>query len=171
LSRWNLFGLAWNAQLENHMTVHTLIRTQTIAAPLDQVFHFFADAGNLQQLTPPWLHFEILTPLPISMHSGTIIQYALRIRGIPVYWTTAIPEWVPSVRFVDVQLSGPYRLWHHTHEFQSCAEGTRMTDVVHYKLRYGLIGLLLHRFWVRRELDRIFDFRHHAIARRFSASL
>ena len=146
---------------------HTMRREQQIARPIDQVFAFFSDARNLEEITPPWLGFHTLTPGPIQLAPGTRIRYRLRIRGLPVYWTTEIRKWNPPVRFVDVQLSGPYALWHHTHIFESYKGGTRMTDVVHYRLPFGPLGRLVNLLVVKRDVQRIFEYRNRRIAEIF----
>jgi ligand-binding SRPBCC domain-containing protein len=140
----------------------TLTRSTRLNRPLDEVFAFFADAGNLERITPRELRFRILTPLPIEMRSGARIDYRLSLYGVPFRWRTEIAVWEPPHRFVDVQRSGPYREWIHTHRFLAEGEGTRMQDEVAYVLplgRLGLLGLPL----VRRQLDRIFDFREARI--------
>ena len=147
------------------MKPYRLFREQMIARPIDEVFQFFADAQNLEKLTPPWLSFQILTPLPIAMHAGAIIQYALRLHGIPVRWTTAITEWMPPLEFVDVQLVGPYVMWHHRHRFEAIGEQTRMTDEIHYVLPYGWLGRLAHNAFVARDLAAIFEFRARSVER------
>ena len=91
----------------------------------DEVFPFFADAGNLEAITPPWLAFEVVTPRPIEMRVGALIEYRLKLHRLPISWLTRIEEWEPGVRFVDAQLAGPYKLWHHTHEFEPDGAGTR----------------------------------------------
>lgn len=123
---------------------------------LDEVFEFFSNAGNLQELTPPWVQFQILTPLPIAMHAGQLIDYKIRIHGIPIRWRTEITHWEPGVRFVDVQRRGPYRLWEHEHRFQAERDGTLMTDHVRYAV-YG--GALIHTLFVKRDVERIFAYR------------
>ena len=149
---------------------HTLARQQRLARPRDEVFDFFADAGNLEAITPPSLRFRIVSPLPIAMSAGTLIEYRLRIRGVPLMWLTRIETWEPGRRFVDAQLAGPYSLWHHTHEFEALEDGTTlMRDVVRYALPFGLFGGLAHAAFVRRELAAIFDFRHAEVARRFGS--
>ena len=145
----------------------TLSREQTLPGSPDDVFEFFADAGNLEAITPPWLSFRIVTPRPIAMGPGTLIEYRLRLRGLPVSWLTRIEVWEPGVRFVDQQMRGPYALWHHTHEFAAePGGGTRMTDTVRYALPFGPVGALGHALFVRRDLERIFDFRFDAVASR-----
>ena len=99
------------------MTEHVLEREQLVPRPLDEVFAFFAEARNLERITPPWLRFEVLTPEPIAMTAGTLIDYRLRLRGIPLRWVSRIEEWEHERAFADRQLRGPYRLWHHRHEF------------------------------------------------------
>lgn len=138
---------------------HVLQREQLIPRPIDEVFAFFADAANLEAITPPWLGFHILTPTPIAMHTGARIRYRLRWHGLPMHWLTEIESWAPPTRFVDWQVQGPYRLWHHTHEFEPVANGTRMRDVVRYALPLGCLGRLAHRWRVRKDLDAIFDYR------------
>ncbi len=154
------------------MSSHTyqLIREQMIPCSVDEVFQFFADAGNLEILTPPWLSFEILTPGRIEMHAGTIIQYALKVHQIPVHWTTAISEWNPPHEFVDVQLRGPYILWHHRHKFQSLGNETRMIDEIHYRLPLGCIGRATHWLFVERDLCQIFDYRARIVGQQFRVS-
>ena len=149
------------------MRFHTLRRKQWIPQPLDEVFAFFCDARNLEDLTPPWLGFRILTPGAIRIGAGTEIRYRLDWHGIPVMWTTGIRRWEPPFRFVDVQLSGPYQLWHHTHRFESLGGGTLMTDVVRYRLPLGMIGRVTHAIKVRHDVERIFDYRFQRVRERF----
>ena len=144
---------------------HVLRREQRIPGGPDSSFGFFADAGNLEAITPPWLGFRIVTPRPIEMRAGTLIEYRLRLHGVPVSWLTRIEEWEPGMRFVDAQLTGPYKLWHHTHEFAPDGEGgTIMRDTVRYALPYGPLGELAHGLFVARDLDAIFDFRTRRVA-------
>lgn len=143
-----------------------LEREQIIRGELDEVFRFFGDAHNLEAITPPLLRFEVLTPRPIEMRAGTLIAYRMRVHRFPVRWLTEIETWEPPIRFVDRQLHGPYRLWHHTHTFEPCSDGTLMRDRVLYELPFGPIGTLAHRAFVRRDLERIFDFRAAVISRR-----
>jgi ligand-binding SRPBCC domain-containing protein len=148
---------------------YLLEREQFIPLPLAGVFPFFADAGNLEAITPAFLHFKILTPRPIAMQPGTLIDYRLRLFGVPIAWRTRIEEFAPPHRFVDFQLRGPYKLWHHTHEFRESSGGTLMTDRVRYEIGYGPVGALGNSLWVRRTLARIFDFRRDAIERLLGA--
>lgn len=148
------------------MTIHVLEREQRLPRPPGDAFAFFADARNLEAITPPWLRFRVVAPAPGEMRAGTLIEYRLRLHGIPVRWLTRIAVWEPGRRFVDVQVSGPYRLWHHTHDFLPDAGGTLMRDTVRYALPLGPLGAAAHVLLVRRDLERIFDFRQEAIRRR-----
>ena len=142
------------------MRVHVFHREQRLSGSPDAVFAFFADARNLETITPPLLRFRLLTPDPIEMRAGTFLQYALRLRGVPVRWDTLIQSWQPPRRFVDVQVRGPYRLWHHTHELVALpAGGTLMRDTVRYAIGGGPLGELARRALVVRDLEAIFAFR------------
>ncbi|MCX7420620.1 MAG: SRPBCC family protein [Planctomycetia bacterium] len=147
------------------MKPYRLFREQMIAKPINEVFQFFADAQNLETLTPPRVNFQILTPLPIEMHTGAIIQYSLKLHGIPVQWTTAITGWKPPFEFVDVQLRGPYVMWHHRHNFEAIGEQTLMTDEIHYSLPFGWLGRLAHTLFVSHDLSTIFEFRRNVVER------
>jgi ligand-binding SRPBCC domain-containing protein len=131
-----------------------------VARDLTTTFGFFADATNLQRLTPPWLDFSILTPQPIPMRAGALIDYRIRVHGVPIRWRTEIADWTPPLRFVDQQLRGPYRLWHHTHTFTPADGGTWVEDTVRYR---PIGGRLVHTLFVKRDLTRIFTFRQEAI--------
>src|SRR6476661_2567605 len=144
--------------------IYVLQRAQRFPRPPDVVFPFFADARNLEAITPPWLGFSVTTPGPIEMRPGTLIEYRLRLHAVPVRWRTTIAVWDPPRRFVDVQIKGPYRLWHHTHDFEpDGGGGTVMRDTVRYALPFGPLGALAHALLVRRDLEAIFDFRKDAI--------
>jgi ligand-binding SRPBCC domain-containing protein len=147
---------------------YTVHREQWVPRPLDEVFRFFSDASNLELLTPAWLKFKILTPPPIAVASGTHIQYRLSWHGIPLRWTTEITRWNPPHDFEDIQLSGPYKLWHHTHRFQARDSGTQLTDVVEYALPFGFLGRIAHALQVRRSVEQIFDYRYQRIEEMFS---
>lgn len=152
------------------MKVHVLEREQWIPASLETVSAFFADAGNLDVLTPPWLRFRILTPLPIEMRADARIEYRLRLAGVPVRWRTRIAKWEPPFAFVDVQERGPYALWEHTHRFQPLGDGVLMADVVRYALPWGPLGALAHVAGVKAALAAIFDYRFARIRERFGAA-
>jgi ligand-binding SRPBCC domain-containing protein len=151
------------------MSVHVLAREQLLDSRPEDVFAFFGDALNLEAITPPWLGFRVVTPQPIEMAPGTLIEYRLRLHALPIRWRTTIAAWDPPRRFVDVQLRGPYRLWHHTHDFEPAPGGrTLMRDTVRYALPFGPLGAVAHRLLVRRDLARIFDFRQAEVARCFT---
>lgn len=139
--------------------MYTLETEQWFPRPVGEVFAFFADAGNLDRITPPWLRFEILTPLPVAMQPGLLLDYRLRYRSWPLRWRTRIDEWDPPVQFIDTQLRGPYRRWHHTHRFESVAGGTRVIDIVQYALPLGPLGRMVHALSVRRDVAAIFEYR------------
>jgi ligand-binding SRPBCC domain-containing protein len=146
------------------LSVHILRREQRLPGPPEEVFPFFADARNLEAITPPWLGFRVVTPSPIEMRAGTLIEYRLKLRGVPLRWRTRIAVWDPPRRFVDVQISGPYRLWHHTHDFEPDGDGgTLMRDTVRYAIPYGPLGRVAEALVVRRDLDAIFGFRREAV--------
>lgn len=149
------------------MTTYLIQREQWVSAPLEKVFEFFSDAANLETLTPPWLKFRIVTPTPIAMHTGARIEYRIDWRVVPIRWQTEIVDWSPPHRFVDVQLRGPYKLWHHTHTFAAVDGGTLMGDIVRYGLPLGPIGSLTHKLAVRRDIERVFDYRAERIAALF----
>ncbi len=149
------------------MTFHTLRQRQWVPRPIEEVFPFFADARNLEQITPPWLHFRILTPAGTRVEAGTELRYRLRIRGLSVSWTTEIRQWRPPQRFIDVQRKGPYRLWHHTHTFESRDGGTQMSDVVRYTLPFGMLGAIAGKILVHRDVEAIFDYRRARISQLF----
>lgn len=129
-----------------------------------ELFSFFADAGNLDAITPRWLHFRIVTPLPITMRAGTFIDYKLRLRGLPLRWRTLIKEWQPPQRFVDEQVRGPYRQWIHEHTFEPRDGGTLARDMVQYAVPFDFIA---HPLFVRRDIEKIFAYRQEALRARF----
>lgn len=145
------------------MKMYTLKKQQLIARPRDQVFRFFESPENLEKITPQAVGFNILTPRPINMQAGTVLDYTIRLAGLPVRWTTLISEYHPPCRFRDVSLRGPYSFWHHTHTFEEVEGGTLMTDEVRYVLPFGPLGQMVHALWVKRQLKRIFDFRAEVI--------
>ncbi len=149
--------------------VHQLVREQRIPRPLPEVFDFFSRAENLEALTPRFLKFRYITPLPIEMKVGARIEYALSLFGIPIRWRTRITSWEPGRRFVDEQESGPYALWRHEHTFEAAGGSTIMRDVVTYREPFGPLGAVAHVIFVARTLERIFDFRRDATARLLGA--
>lgn len=135
--------------------------------PPEKLFPFFGDASNLDALTPPWLHFHIVTPTPIVMQEGALIDYRLRVRGVPLRWRTRINVWQPPHRFEDEQLRGPYRQWIHEHTFESRDGGTLARDHVRYA---APMDFLTHRWLVRPDIERIFQYRTEALRKKFSSA-
>ena len=135
------------------------------AESCEEVFEFFADAFQLETITPPWLHFSVQTARPIEMSAGTLIDYKLRLHGLPISWRSMISQWQPPLRFVDEQVRGPYRHWHHLHTFERTGDGTLMRDIVHYGVP---LGFILHPLLVQRDLTRIFEFRRETMSRIFT---
>jgi ligand-binding SRPBCC domain-containing protein len=146
---------------------YVLEREQTVPRPRSEVFAFFSDARNLERLTPSTLRFAILTPQPIAMRAGAVIDYSLKLMGVPFRWRTVIELFEPESRFIDVQASGPYALWRHLHEFVDVPTGTLIRDRVEYELPLGPLGALARRLFVRRQLDHIFDYRRRTITALF----
>ena len=138
------------------MKTHRLHSELWLPKSLDEVFAFFADARNLQKITPPWLDFRITTPGEIDMREGAFIDYKLKVHGIPLRWRSEITVWEPPRRFVDTQLRGPYRLWNHEHRFEEQDGGTLVIDDVEYSV-YG--GELIRKLFVARDVEKIFDYR------------
>jgi ligand-binding SRPBCC domain-containing protein len=132
--------------------------------PRAEVFAFFADAANLDAITPAWVKFQTITPGPIDMRAGTLIDHRLRIRGFPIRWRSKITAWEPPARFVDEQIRGPYRLWIHEHLFEDRDGGTLVVDRVRYAVPFDFI---VHELLVRRDVARIFAWRTECLKRRF----
>jgi ligand-binding SRPBCC domain-containing protein len=148
------------------MRTHVLERSQQVEIPPDAAFAFYGDTLNLEPMTPPWLHFHVTNEDPVVMAPGALLTYRLKLHGIPIHWTTKIESWDPPSGFVDTQLKGPYKLWEHTHVFEPDGNGgTVITDHVHYAIPFGPLGVIAHKLFVRRDLERIFDYRAEAFAR------
>lgn len=145
--------------------VHLLETTQWVPAGVEETFAFFSDAANLEVITPPFLGFEIRTPPPIEMREGTLIEYRIRLMGVPMAWLTRIDRWEPGRSFVDTQLRGPYARWVHTHTFTPADGGTRVEDRVEYALPLAPLSDPVRALFVRPTVERIFRHRHAAIAR------
>jgi ligand-binding SRPBCC domain-containing protein len=136
-----------------------------VPASLRDTFAFFANAANLERLTPPWLRFRITSPLPVAMRAGAEIDYLITLHGLPIPWRTRIDVWEPGVRFVDRQVRGPYRWWHHEHRFEAVPGGTRVIDEVEFvpRLRWVTGGK------VRRDVERIFAYREDTLPHIFES--
>lgn len=140
---------------------YLLTASMRLDRPLGEVFPFFADALNLERITPPWMQFRVVTPPPIEMHAGQVIDYRLKIHGVPVRWRSKIAVWQPPYRFLDQQVRGPYRYWHHEHRFEETPDGT----VCHDRVQYAVLGgAVVHRLLVRRDVETIFAYRQRVLA-------
>lgn len=149
------------------MSEHILERTQIVKRPIKEVFDFFADAVNLEKITPPELNFHITTPQPIDIKKGTLIEYQLKLRGFRIKWKTEITQWNPPFDFVDTALKSPYKQWIHLHTFEEGKNGeTIMKDKVRYRLPLEPLGDLAH-WYVKKELKYIFDYRYKVIEKTF----
>ena len=146
------------------MRVHSLSSSVWLPQPLEHAFDFFSEARNLEELTPPWLRFQVLTPEPIEMREGQKIDYKLRLRGIPLRWQSEITTWDPPRLFVDEQVRGPYRLWVHEHRFEERDGGTLAEDYVRYAV---LGGWVADRIAIRRDIRRIFQYRRDRLEKIF----
>ena len=151
------------------MKTHIILRQQSVSAPLGKVFSFFCEARNLGRITPPQLCFKLLGQSHVQLQAGTLIDYNLAWHGLPMRWTSRIEEWRPPTLFIDVQLKGPYRFWRHTHSFEARDGGTLMRDTVEFAVPFGAWGDLCVGWLVRRDVDRIFDYRARQISLLFPA--
>ena len=155
------------------MAMQAAYRLETwlwLPLPRANVFAFFADAKNLERITPSFLAFRILTPIPLDMRAGTLIDYRVAVRGLPMKWRSKITTWEPPARFADVQVRGPYREWRHTHAFEERDGGTLVVDTVQYAVRGPApIARVINRLLVAPDLSRIFTFRHEALQDAFHA--
>ena len=145
------------------MKTFQLIKTQVINSPMDDVFDFFSKPENLKTITPAKLSFNILTPTPIVMEKGTVIDYTIRLFLIPIHWRTLITKYNPPYEFVDEQIKGPYNFWHHTHKFKKVDGGVEISDKVIYSIPMGIIGSVLYFIWIKRDLEKIFLHRKEVI--------
>ena len=148
------------------MKVHVLEREQFLRAPLESVVAFHANAGNLDAITPPWVHFRVTTPLPVEMRVDLRLEYQLRLAGVPFYWRTRVSSWDPPRGFVDEQERGPYALWEHAHRFEVAGDGVLVADRIRYALPLAPLGELAHPV-VRAALAAIFDYRFARIRELF----
>lgn len=150
--------------------MYSLTRIQKLPIRIDKAWDFFSSPANLQKITPPDMGFDITSELPEKMYPGMIISYKVRpLFGIPVKWVTEITHIKKPVYFIDNQLSGPYRVWHHQHFFKEVEGGTEMTDIVHYDLPAAFLGNIVHWLLVRKKVEEIFDYRHKILVERFGS--
>lgn len=148
------------------MKIHTIRAEVLIPRPLEETFAFFADARNLEKITPQWLQFQVLTPKPIAMQAGARIDYKLKVHRLPIRWQSLITDWQPPHRFTDEQRKGPYRRWVHEHVFRQVRGGTLVEDRVRYAVPGGA---LIHWLAVKRDVQRIFDYRTAKLREIFDA--
>jgi ligand-binding SRPBCC domain-containing protein len=147
--------------------MHLLTSQLYVRVALDEVFAFFGKPDNLARITPSWLGFRILTPPPVTMREGALIDYQISLGPFPTRWRTMITTYDPPHLFVDEQLNGPYSFWHHTHRFEAKGTGTNISDEIRYVLPFGPLGSLVHTLVVRRQLEGIFAHRRKIIAEQF----
>lgn len=145
--------------------MYKLSCSMTLPLPIADVFAFFENPANLARITPGSMGFQVITPPPLVMQRGALIDYTIRWAGLPMRWTTLITDYDPPHSFVDTQLRGPYPYWHHRHTFSETPEGTRIGDEVTYMLPFGPLGRVVHALLVRRQLAGIFAYRQQAIRR------
>ncbi len=145
------------------MSLAVLDREHFLPYPVDRVFNFFKKPENLNQVTPPHLGFKILTPSPIPMAKGTVIDYTIRLYGVPMKWQTVITDYSPPHFFTDTQVKGPYKTWIHTHRFFPQDGGTLMVDEVRYEVPLGFFGDIIRGMFVKHEVEKIFDYRRKVI--------
>ncbi len=148
--------------------MHSLTVETIIHKPIEEVFDFFSKAENLNKLTPPELYFKIITPLPITMKVGTLIDYQLKLTGIPFKWKTKITKWDPPFVFEDTQLKGPYNTWIHEHRFESVGNGTKMTDYLQYRSPGGFLEFIPHHLFVKAKVEEIFRYRNEILLKLMS---
>ncbi len=137
----------------------------TLPVTRDVLFDFFSDAFQLEQITPPWLHFHVTTAAPIDIQAGTLIDYKLKLHGFPIKWRTEISTWDPPFSFTDRQLKGPYYLWEHFHTFEEVEGGTLVSDQVHYR---AIGGAIVHSLFVKNDLMKIFEYRRQRMIELFT---
>jgi len=149
------------------MKVYKLKAKQFIKQPIEEVFGFFSRPENLTKITPSNLNFKILTPSPLEMKQGTVIDYTIKLFKVPIHWRTLITTYEPPFKFVDEQMKGPYNFWHHTHMFKENSDGVEIFDEVHYSIPFGPLGNLLHSLWIKKDLNHIFEYRKSVIENLF----
>ena len=149
------------------MKLYTLDSDQFINKPIEEVFQFFSKPENLSVITPAKLGFKILSPNPIKMEVGRLIDYNIYLMGIPIHWRTLITDYEPPNMFVDQQIKGPYAMWHHTHTFHKVKGGVEIKDRVVYSIPFGFLGRLLNYLWIKRDLNNIFLHRKKVIDKLF----
>ena len=150
------------------MELFNIESKQVVKRPLKDVFDFFSLPENLEIITPKNLAFRILTPKPLVMKQGAVIDYTIKLFKIPIHWRTLITSYDPPYMFVDEQVKGPYTFWHHTHTFKEIDDGVEIQDKVIYAIPFGIIGRILHFLWIKRDLIKIFEHRKKIIEQSFT---
>ena len=150
------------------MKIYELNVSHQVNAPIEEVFDFFSKPENLSKITPAKMGFNVLTPSPIKMQRGALIEYTIRVFGFPLRWRTLITAYEPPKKFVDEQLKGPYSFWHHTHTFEPNNDGVLISDVIKYSIPLGILGRALHYIWIRNDLNRVFNYRKEVIDKIFT---
>tara|TARA_X000000368_G_scaffold346469_1_gene285798 strand:+ start:1618 stop:2106 length:489 start_codon:yes stop_codon:yes gene_type:complete len=150
------------------MKVYELSASHHVDAPLEKVFNFFSKPENLSKITPAKMGFNVLTPSPIKMERGALIDYTIKVFIFPLRWRTLITAYDPPNKFVDEQLKGPYSFWHHTHTFEANNNGVVIKDVIKYSIPMGILGRVLHYLWIKNDLKKVFDYRKEVIDRIFA---
>ena len=151
------------------MKLYTFKKEQKISKSIIDVFDFFSKPENLSVITPNKMDFRILTPSPIEMKEGTLIDYTVKIMSFPIRWRTLITKYDPPNMFIDQQLKGPYSMWHHTHLFEKINDNeTLIKDVILYAVPFSFIGSITHSLYIKRDLEKIFDYRSQEIKRIFN---
>ena len=145
------------------MKIYELSVSHRVNAPIEKVFDFFSKPENLSKITPKKMGFNVLTPLPITMERGALIDYTIKVMGFPLRWRTLITSYDPPNKFVDEQLKGPYSFWHHTHTFEPVNDGVIINDVIKYSIPLGFIGRIMHFLWIKNDLNKVFNFRKKVI--------
>jgi len=144
--------------------MHSLTKTTTINRPIQEVFDFFSKAENLNKITPPDLQFKILSPLPILIKKGALIDYKIKINGIPFIWRTEISEWELNKRFIDRQVKGPYKIWIHEHSFEERNGITYMTDYVQFLSPGWILEPIINKLFIEKKVKGIFEYREKILA-------
>ena len=141
------------------MKIYELNVSHQVNAPIEEVFDFFSKPENLSKITPAKMGFNVLTPSPIKMQRGALIEYTIRVFGFPLRWRTLITAYEPPKKFVDEQLKGPYSFWHHTHTFEEKDGGTLIRDELKYAIPFGILGRIVHALYVKYDIRSIFKYR------------
>ncbi len=153
------------------MKIHTLIRHHIVKAPREEVFAYYSDPYHLEKITPPSYHLNVLTPRPVTVETGTLIDYSVRWRGLLFRWTSLIIECHFPSNLIEVQTKGIFSSWHHQYTFETHKDGTRVVEVVQYAMPFGIFGEWVHKLLVEDDLRRLFDYRYSVLGHVFGSAL